>query len=83
MTFEYMGQHFGWHFYVGERTGGHLFYGIASPPIDGKAYTTEENRTPTIKNVPGTRQLVGTCKAQAVYKAVDAIYHVLAERDWK
>ena len=84
---EYLGQYGGWHFYVAERpedrslfTGaslpGGIFYGIAIPPIDGKLYPTIENITPQDPSmgVPsGTLQLVGSSKAEAIYKAVEAM----------
>ena len=84
---EYLGQYGGWHFYVAERPKdralftsaslpGGIYYGIAIPSIDGQPYPTVENINPSdpSMSVPtGTLQLVGSSKAEAIYKAVDAM----------
>jgi hypothetical protein len=93
VTCDYCGQHHGWHFYVVERADHReaaidagmptsVFYGLAIPPIDGKPYGTTENRQPpdprAAGGVPaGTLQEIGTCQAEAIYKAVSAMYDAM------
>jgi hypothetical protein len=94
-TCEYMGQHCGWHFYVVELAEhraqftaavlpGGIFYGVAIPPVDGKPYTTAENIRPpdpaAAGGVPGTLQLVGGSKAEAIYKAVGEMLELHSEK---